>query len=417
MSLSDVKTNENYRPVDGVDNPSARTAELFHFLGSNPQKNIDIIVSRTLAVIGGLFSIYIEVDRGRPVIQSSSPLPGGLAEDLSSTDTCFNKMPLDNEIILLEAPLNDPVAEKHGVNTLLGAVVRGKNKGVLWVADSRSRQFSSDQIHAIHCFAGALAFQETLKLIRKEEIQKQKIGEMAGQVAHDLNNILTGLVSYPELVLMQLDSQSPLNAPVSFMHESGVLASDLVQDFLLLARPQSYKPPRIDPLQVIRSYFSGSTHVRLKHDHPHIYFSLDADNDLSHIRISEILLTKLITTLMTQSADRTRGSSQIDVCLSNYHFAGSSKGIGRYMVMAVRDNGKMLSDEDIRHLFDPFYAKKQMGYAGSGLGLPVIKKIMSDHGGYATVQNLKTTGTEVRLFFPAANNQAANNPETDSQDG
>ncbi len=421
MSLSDVKTNANMRPVDGVDNPSARTAELFHFLGSDWQKNIDIIVSRTLAVIGGLFSVYIEIDRGKTVVRSSSTLPLGLAGDLASRDTCFNKTPLDDEIFLLETDagnnhLNDPVAEKYGLNTLLGTVVRsnGKTIGILWVADTRSVQFSSDQLHAIHCFAGALASQETLKQSLKKDREKQKVGEMAGQVAHDLNNILTGLVSYPELVLMQLDRESPLHAPVSFMHESGVLASDLVQDFLLLARPQSYKPPRLDPLQVIRSYFSGSTHVRLKYAHPHIYFSLDADSDLPHIRISEILFTKLITTLMTHSADRMRGSSKIDVCLSNYNPAGSlteNAMPGHHMVMSVRDNGKMLNDEDINHLFDPFYVKKQMGYAGSGLGLSVIKKVMTDHGGYVTAQNMKTTGTEVCLFFPAANNPTANNPD------
>ena len=394
--------------MDGADNPSARTAELFHFLRSDPGQNIDTIVKRTLAVIGGLFAVYVKTDKDGALVRSSSPLPEGLADDLLSADTCFSQVPSDDEIILIEAdgghPFpDDPIAEKYELTTLLGAVVRGTFPGILWVADTRARQFSSDRIHSIHCFAGALALQETMGQTRKKEAEKQIIGEMAGQVAHDLNNILTGLVSYPELVLMQLDSQSPLNAPVSFMHESGVTASALVQDFLLLARPQSYTPPELDPLEVIRSYFSGSAHVRMRHEYPYIDFSLDAAPGQPCIRISEILLTKLITTLLTHSASTVRGSSRIDLCLSTQNPESPPARAG-HLIITVRDNGQTLSDDELKHLFEPFYTKKQMGYAGSGLGLPVVKRIMTDHNGYVTVRNIvqnrRPAGTEICLFFP-----------------
>ncbi|MEH0020932.1 MAG: HAMP domain-containing sensor histidine kinase [Desulfobacter sp.] len=414
MSFSDAKANTIARPTDGVDNPPARTAELFHFLGPDWEENTHLIVARTLAVIGGLFSVYIETGsaggNGRAIVRSGSGLPQGFEQDLSSHDTCFTRIPEDEEIILMETDreefLDDPVAEKYGLTTLLGAVVRGDGKpsGILWVADTRrERTFSSGRIHALHCFSGALAFQTTLR--QHNEIRK--IGEMASQAAHDLNNILTGLVSYPELVLMQLDKNSPLNAPISFMHESGAMASEMVQDFLLLARPQSYKPPRLDPARVLRSYFSSTTHARLIQAYPHVRFSFGTEQDMENIRISEILLTKLVTTLLGHAASKMRKSSRVDVMLSNAHTLDCRDTIApeyreNHLLLSIKDNGDPIEDKDIECLFDPFYVKKQMGYPGSGLGLAVVRKIMTDHDGFATVRNRKTKGLAFHLFFPAA---------------
>ncbi|MCG8616113.1 MAG: hypothetical protein MI802_07835, partial [Desulfobacterales bacterium] len=336
-----MTADQPFTPTDGVDNPSARTAELFHILGPDPVKNTDIIVQRALTIIGGVFSVFIETVRETPQVRSSYRLPRNLARAFSSNTSCFTQIPRDEELIVFDdteagLPLTDPLAERFGLNALLGAVIRnnGKQTGFLWVADNRPRIFSSDQIHALHCLAGALSHQSIQPVPGKTE--HEKIGEMAGQLAHDLNNILTGLVSYPELVLMQLDKDSPLHTPISFMHESGVLASDMVQDFLLLARPKAYEPPSLDPVDILRTYFTSSTHARFRYEHPHMQFSLDTDGQSGRICISEILLTKLITTLLSHISADVRKSSRAEIVVASHTLPGRNKA---GVTLIFRDNG------------------------------------------------------------------------------
>ncbi|HCY87902.1 MAG TPA: hypothetical protein DHV36_22390 [Desulfobacteraceae bacterium] len=405
MMIAGVTTDQPYTPADGADNPSARTAEIFHFLGPDPDKNIDIIVQRALAVIGGVFSTFIDTGGETPVIKSSCRLPRELARAFLSTKNCFTQIPRDEELIVFDdndagLALTDSLAGRFGVNALLGAVIRnnGKHAGILWVADSRPRTFSSDQIHALHCLAGALAYQTAAVTSGKTE--QEKIGEMAGQLAHDLNNILTGLVSYPELVLMQLDKDSPLHTPISFMHESGVLASDMVQDFLLLARPKSYEPPSLDPVDVLRTYFSSSTHARFRYEHPHMQFSLETDGQAGMIRISEILLTKLITTLLAHLSARIRESSRAEIIVASHNLTDQEES---RVAMIFRDNGKPIQRKDLSQIFAPFYAKKQLGHPGSGLGLTAVQKIVEDHGGKAMAGTADGTGLQIALFFPREN--------------
>ena len=90
------------------------------------------------------------------------------------------------------------------------------------------------------------------------------MGSVARQLAHDLNNILSGLVSYPELILMQMDETNPLKDPIALMHDSGIQAAEMVQDFLILARPsnqQTFYP--ICPSALTSAYCQSSAYASL----------------------------------------------------------------------------------------------------------------------------------------------------------
>ena len=406
MTIAEASSDKAFTSAVGADNPSARTAELFHFLGSDREENIEIIVRQTLTIIGGFFSVYIDTTR-TPVIRASSNLPPELIRVILSPPNyftrCFTRLSPDQEVLVHDGCRDGglphgTLAGKYGLGAMIGAAVRkkGVTTGILWVVDNRPRIYASDQIHALRCLASALACQSTAPAGKTE---KEEIGEMAGQLAHDLNNVLTGLVSYPELVLMQLDKNSPLIAPISFMHETGVMASDMLQDFLLLARPQTYHPPCLNPADVIRAYFSGTTHARLRQAHPGIRFSMDMDRHTGCIRISQIFLTKLIRTLVSHASAKIRESARVDIIVSpascpHWNDTGTT--------IIVRDNGRPVQPEDLSRLFTPFYTKKHMGYPGSGLELAVVNRIMADHGGSVLADSPRGIGLQFTLLFPPA---------------
>lgn len=124
------------------------------------------------------------------------------------------------------------------------------------------------------------SLQETNEKLKREIKQRRKleceleraskmeaVGALAGGVAHDLNNILSGLVSYPDLVLRDLPPDSPLRQPIETMQASGKKAAAIVQDLLTLARRSTTLPENADLNQIIGDYLQSPEYQALQHDH------------------------------------------------------------------------------------------------------------------------------------------------------
>ena len=92
----------------------------------------------------------------------------------------------------------------------------------------------------------------------------EAIGTLAGGVAHDLNNVLSGLVSYPELLLMEIPDESPLRKPMITIKESGEKAAAIVQDLLTLARRGVAVTEVLNINSIILEYLNSLEHERLK---------------------------------------------------------------------------------------------------------------------------------------------------------
>ncbi len=241
------------------------------------------------------------------------------------------------------------------------------------------------------------------------------IGVVAGGVAHDLNNILAGLVSYPELILLQLDQDSPLKDPISFMLASGLRAAEIVQDLLTLTRRGFHQKTIVSLARVAKEYFDSSAHFRLTQNHPKIRFTLDVETDLLHIKGSETHVSKTIMNLIMNAAEAVRTEGTVDVCISNRYVDlnldhGDGIREGEYVVLGVRDNGEGICKTDLKRIFEPFYTTKKMGRSGSGLGLSVVWNAVKDHGGQIEVKSEKELGTQFEIFFPATRQALTNEP-------
>ena len=108
----------------------------------------------------------------------------------------------------------------------------------------------------------------------------EAIGALAGGVAHDLNNILSGLVSYPELLLLDLPEESPLREPIETIKKSGQKASAIVQDLLTLARRGVPVTEAVNMNKVIMEYLQSPEGESMKRQHPHVQFATDLHSDL-----------------------------------------------------------------------------------------------------------------------------------------
>jgi PAS domain S-box-containing protein len=258
------------------------------------------------------------------------------------------------------------------------------------------------------------------KLAEKEkkrlEVQLQRaqkmeaIGSLAGGVAHDLNNILSGIVSYPELLLMQIPEDSSLRKPILTMQESGKKAADIVQDLLTLARREVATTEVANLNDIILGYLKSPEHQKLKLYHSEVEVETDLEPNLLNVLGSPIHLSKTVMNLVSNAAEAMADSGKIAISTENRYIDRPVWGYhdveeGDYVTLTVSDSGIGIPSEEVDRIFEPFYTKKKMGRSGTGLGMAVVWGTVKDHNGYIDVQSSEGEGTTFTLYFPATRRQ------------
>ncbi len=231
----------------------------------------------------------------------------------------------------------------------------------------------------------------------------ESLGLLAGGVAHDLNNVLSGIVSYPELLLLDLPEDSKLRKPIEEMQESGLRAAAIVQDLLTVARGVAITKEPLNLNDLVFNYLNSPEFEKLKKFHPAVTIKANLDPDLINIIGSHIHIRKVIMNLVSNASEAIDGSGHVIISTMNRYIDRPLKGyddvkIGEYAVLAVSDDGSGISSSELERIFDPFYTKKVLGRSGTGLGLAVVWNIMQDHKGYIDVKS-DENGTIFELYF------------------
>ena len=258
------------------------------------------------------------------------------------------------------------------------------------------------------------------RLQRAEKMEA--IGTLAGGVAHDLNNILGGLVSYPELLLMRIPQDSPLRKPILTIQKSGEKAAAVVQDLLTLARRGVTVTEVVNLNHVISEYMESPEHEKLKLYHIAVEVEIELEPDILNISGSPTHLSKTVMNLISNGAEAIPHGGRVLVSTKNRYIDKPIGGYddvkeGDYVILAVSDTGMGISPEDRERIFEPFYTKKRMGRSGTGLGLSVVWGTVKDHKGYIYVESVGGKGTTFTLYFPATRDELAEDKGLDSADG
>jgi two-component system cell cycle sensor histidine kinase/response regulator CckA len=257
-----------------------------------------------------------------------------------------------------------------------------------------------------------LAQQERKKLEKElQQAEKMKaIGTLAGGVAHDLNNILSGIVSYPELLLLDLPEASPLREPITTIQESGKKAAAIVQDLLTLARRGVSVSEIVNLNDVIDEYLVSPEFGKLKSFHPSVETKTRLDSSLLNMTGSPVHISKTIMNLVSNAAEAMSDGGTIFIGTKRQYIDTPVTGYdkveeGDYCVIEVSDTGVGINPDEISKIFEPFYTKKVMGRSGTGLGMAVVWGAVKDHKGYIQVDSVEGQGTVFKLYFPATRKQ------------
>ncbi len=275
-----------------------------------------------------------------------------------------------------------------------------------------------------------LAETSRLKAEREKEMlqaqlhrsQKMEVlGTLAGSVAHDLNNILGGLVGYPELLLLQLPENSPLKKSILTIQKSGEKAAAVVQDLLTLARRGVVVTDVVNLNAVIAEYLKSPELENLKSYHPGVHIETRLEKDVLNILGSSTHLSKTVMNLTSNAAEAMPEGGKISISTENRYIDRPIGGYdnvkeGDYVVLIISDTGTGISPDDMEKIFEPFYTKKKMGRSGTGLGMAVVWGTVKDHNGYIDAQSAEGKGTTFTLHFPVTRKSIEERSEISPKD-
>jgi PAS domain S-box-containing protein len=236
-----------------------------------------------------------------------------------------------------------------------------------------------------------------------QQAQKlESVGRLAGGVAHDLNNLLSPVLGYSEMLL---DDFGPDDARREFVEEivqAGMRARDFVRQLLAFSRKQTLEFKPID-LNDVLFRFEKLLRRTIRED---VALELVPARELPLIRGDIGQLEQVIMNLSVNAQDAmpdggtlTLETGQVEL---DQEYAVNHEGVepGTYVMLAVSDTGHGMEEKVREHAFEPFYSTK--GEQGTGLGLATVYGIVKQHGGSIGVHSEPGKGTRFRIYLPVS---------------
>jgi len=252
------------------------------------------------------------------------------------------------------------------------------------------------------------AEKEKEELLQKMHRAKkmEALGMLAGGVAHDLNNIISGLTSYPELLLLEIPQGDPQRKLVHAIKDSGERAAAVVADLLTIARGVASAKEVVCLNDLIDAHLESPEHTKITSNFPEITIETKFDAKLLNIRCSTIHLKKILLNLILNALEAIKTQGNIAITTTNIYLDRPLKAYeeietGEYVCLSITDSGPGIEAQELEKIFEPFYSSKFLGRSGTGLGLAVVWNSLQDHQGYINV-NSDASGTTFDLYFPVS---------------
>jgi PAS domain S-box-containing protein len=262
-------------------------------------------------------------------------------------------------------------------------------------------------------YSGALALmiditeQRLLQGQQTEARKLQALSQLAGGVAHGLNNFLTVINGYTDLLLGKIPRTNPLHESVSQIKKAGDQAGDLVTPLLAFSQGQILWPKALNLNDLVAE---AEKNLRVKHGED-LHITTLLTPKLGLVEADPEQMQKILATLTENAVEAMHGRGTVVIETQNIEFdeayAAKHPGTkqGQYVHLRVTDNGAGMDAEALSHLFEPFYTTKSKA-DGSGLGLSSVYGIVKQSGGSITTESEPGKGTTFHIYLPRATEAA-----------
>ncbi len=241
--------------------------------------------------------------------------------------------------------------------------------------------------------------------LQEEVVHAQRIeavGRLAGGVAHDFNNLLSVINGYCEILGSKPAMRRHAAREIGEIHRAGRTAAGLVRQLLAFSRRQALHPVVVSLNQLVRD----NAPILTKLLRPGKFLTLDLQADPDRARVDPAQLQQVLLNLVLNARDALAPGGEAvirtrfrDIALGQNR-RHTDLPPGRYVVLAVSDNGAGMDETAQAHLFEPFYTTKELGQ-GTGLGLALVYGVVQQSGGHIFVESAPAAGTTFEIFLPA----------------
>ncbi len=285
-----------------------------------------------------------------------------------------------------------------------------------WI-NSRGRVFARDEEHqplrmvGTHIDITERKEAEEEKVLLEDQLhQSQKmeaVGRLAGGVAHDFNNILTGIIGFAELSQATLGPGDPIHADLDEIRKAADRAAGLTAQLLAFSRKQIINPLVIQPNDALQN--SQKMLERIIGED--IEFAFNPSRGLWRIRADAGQLDQILFNLAVNARDAMPDGGSLTIETMNVTLSKAKcrtlDGVepGEYVLLTVSDSGQGMDADVLEHIFEPFYSTKGKDH-GTGLGLSTVYGIMKQNSGFISVQTRPGAGSTFKIYFPAVMDEA-----------
>ncbi len=240
--------------------------------------------------------------------------------------------------------------------------------------------------------------------LRRAE-RMQAAGKLAGGVAHEVNNMMTGVIGFSEFLLRSLEPEDPRRADVEEVIKAGTRAADVTRQLLAFTRQQFLRPQVV---QVNAAILEMEKMLRRSLGEDKL-LELKLAPDAGPLRADRGQLEQVLINLVLNARDAMGGHGRVTIETANSiwdtSYAQRHEGVdiplGRYVMLAVSDTGCGMERDVLARIFEPFFTTKPVGQ-GTGLGLSTVYGIVKQSGGFVWVYSEPGEGSVFKVYLPEA---------------
>lgn len=416
---------ENARLYERADRERSRIEVLYQLsrrlaMATDTEELLSLIVNETSRLLGAEVAALRLLEGDELVLKActDSPIVSALRPRLKVGESLTGIVVGTNQPVLVEDvvqddrydPIHKKAAEAIGLHGFLGVPLRasGKPTGVLYVYTKERRRFAPDDISLVSAFADqASVILEKSRLAgereQAEEALRQSeklatLGQLLAGVAHELNNPLTVLIGYADILRSGVEGRQKLGGR-SVEYAAGQIeiaaehCSRIVRNFLALAR----KHPPERRRAALNAIVTGAVELLaypLALDN--VRTDLDLAADLPDLWADQHQLQQVVVNLLTNAHHALRHTSSRHLTLTTRHDPARAR-----VVLWVADTGPGIPPELVPRIFEPFFTTKPLG-EGTGLGLSLCQGIVESHGGSIRVESNVGSGAVFTIELPVS---------------
>jgi len=240
--------------------------------------------------------------------------------------------------------------------------------------------------------------QEQLAQIQKFE----SVGQLAGGVAHDFNNMLSVILGHAELALMKMEPDQPLFDRLQEIRKAATHSADLTRQLLAFARKQTVVPKVLD----LNATLEGMLKMLRRLIGENIDLVWLPGENLTPLKMDPGQINQILANLCVNARDAISDVGKVTIATENAtldaaYCAGHDTYLvpGQYVLLTVSDNGCGMDKEAQARIFEPFFTTKELG-KGTGLGLATVYGIVKQNNGFIVVTSEPGRGTIFSIYLP-----------------